>query len=122
MYKIAIKFGNNDYLYTFQKVLEILKLSIEGGNFCFSKKEILQIINKISFGCYLLFQNKFEYNSNEAKRISKKDLKIKINQILIDEQVDKYLLKLKKINGYVYDNSETFILDLRRKKDKIYSV
>ena len=107
--KIAIKFGDNDFYNCFTGVLKtVLEAYKWQGGMVLDKARFCMIINEISYGCYLLFQNQFSYNEEKTGNIcqrTKDYLKIKPEQILINEEVDAYLA------SDAFMNSETFILD-----------
>jgi hypothetical protein len=107
--KIAIIFHNNDFYNCFYGVLEIIKNARKWNDRVTEDKLLLcKIINEISYGSYLLYQNSFEYNDEKSGDIcerTKKYLQINPSQILINNEVTDYLLK----NNI--GNSETFIFD-----------
>lgn len=107
--KIAIKFGDNDFYNCFTGVLKTLYEAYKWQDKLPEDKEKLcKIINEISYGCYLAFQNQFSYNdekSGEFCERTKLYLQIKPEQILLNEEVDAYLA------SDAFMNSETFILD-----------
>lgn len=102
MKKMGIKFGDNDFYYTFQNVM----LNILGSYTLnprdtsnLNKKQIVKIINGLSEGCYWLHQNRFRY---ELGWDAKAYLHIKEDKVLIDEEVDEYLKDDKRHNGDFY--------------------
>ena len=107
--KIAIKFGDNDFYNCFTGVLKTLLEAYKWTDKLPTDKEKLcMIINEISYGCYLLFQNQFSYNDEKTGELcqrTKQYLMISPNQILVNEEVDAYL------KSDAFMNSETFILD-----------
>lgn len=107
--KIAIKYGDNDFYNCFTGVLKtILEAYKWQGGMVLDKARLCIIINEISYGCYLLFQNQFSYNEEKSGEINKRTkdyLQIKPSQILINEEVKAYL------ESDEFMNSETFILD-----------
>ncbi len=107
--KIAIKFGDNDFYNCFYGVLETIKNARKWNDKVTEDKEQLcKIINEISYGLYLLYQNSFEYNnekSGELDNHTKQYLQITPDQILINEEVVKYLQEVE------WDNSETYVFD-----------
>lgn len=80
---LAIKFGDNDFYNTFIPLLNTMRDSILRG--CFTKKQIVDIINNCSYGFYLAFQNKFRYTNKGTKEY----LQITEKNILLNEEVDK---------------------------------
>jgi hypothetical protein len=107
--KIAIKFGDNDFYNCFYGVLETIKNARQWNNkITEDKEQLCKIINEISYGLYLLYQNSFEYNKEKSGNICKKTkkyLQITSDQILINEEVTKYL---KEVN---WNNSDTYVFD-----------
>lgn len=107
--KIAIKFYDNDFYQCFYGVLETIKNARKWNDkVTMDKDQLCKIINEISYGIYLLYQNSFEYNEEESGNLSTKTklyLEITSDQILLNEEVTKYL------NETEWDNSETFIFD-----------
>lgn len=107
--KIAIKFGDNDFYNCFTGVLTTLLAAYKWNESLPTDKEKLcKIINEISYGCYLAFQNQFNYNEEKTGQLcqrTKEYLQIKPTQILLNEEVDAYL------KSDAFMNSETFILD-----------
>jgi hypothetical protein len=107
--KIAIKFGDNDFYNSFTGVLKTLLEAYKWQDKLPEDKEKLcKIINEISYGCYLLFQNQFSYNEEKSGELclrTKEYLQIKSSQILINKEVNEYL------TSDAFFNSETFILD-----------
>jgi len=100
MMKIAIKFGDNDFYNTFYGVLETIKNAKKwNSSLTEDKEELCKIINEISYGIYLAYQNPFP-NEN-----IKEYLKIKPKQLLINEEVTKYLTETE------WDNSDTYVFD-----------
>lgn len=95
--KVAIKFGDNDYYKSFVGVLEAIK---NARSIPQDKEKICEIVNEISYGMYLLYQNPLEEGDN-----IKQYLQIKPDDILIDDEVEKYL------EEFEWNNSETFVFD-----------
>lgn len=112
--KIAIKFGDNDFYYAFTGVLHILKNTLEADKRTssiseLSKEKLAIIINEISYGAYLLYQNLFEYNEEKEGKVCKRCkeyLQITADQILIGNEVDKFYAE---VEGW--DNGETYTLN-----------
>ena len=107
--KIAIKFGDNDFYNCFSGVLKtILEAHKWTESLPKDKTLLCKIINEISYGCYLLYQNQFKYNEEKSGELcerTKQYLQITPERILLDKEVDEYLAEVD------WDNSETFILD-----------
>lgn len=107
--KIAIKFGDNDFYNCFYGVLETIKNARKWNEKVTEDKELLcKIINEISYGTYLLYQNSFEYNEEKSGELcerTRKYLQITPDQILLNEEVTEYLKESD------WDNSETYIFN-----------
>lgn len=111
--KIAIKFGDNDFIKTFDPIMDTLFTAYQWREqLPTNKKELLKIINNISFGFYLLFQ------SREYMEAEKQYLQLDESKLLLNEEVDEYLSSLE--SGY--DNSSTFILDTELYNNNVYIV
>ena len=104
--KIAIKFGDNDFSNCFRGVLKTL---LEGyrhtGTLPTSKIVLCDIINGLSESCYLLFQD----DSISDSTINY--IKITDSKILVNEEVDEYILQTHQHNydTYVLDTDLDFI-------------
>lgn len=99
-FKVAIDFGDNDFINTFVPLLEHV-----GTNLPFkpTKDQFVEIVNNLSFGFYLAFQNKFEYGQDEYEHI-KKYLKITKEKVYFDDEVETLINK-------TFPNGECFILE-----------
>lgn len=117
MKKIGIEFGDNDFHSCFTGVLEVLYNTSKSsesnesrGSFeDLTKEQICIIVNQISYGMYLLYQNKFTYNIEKNNVVDEsliEYLKIKPESILFDKEVDEYANSGKFLNG------EAFFVDL----------
>jgi len=124
--KIAIKFGDNDFYNTFIPLLEVLNRAYQWNDkLPEDKNKLCFIINQLSINMYLLFQNQYEYNGMENvvdglktdendEWIHIKDyFKITPENILLNDEVDKYLSETK------WDNSDTYLLDTEVYKDGV---
>jgi hypothetical protein len=118
--KIAIRFCDNDFYFNFRGVLENLaNAALEGKGLNITKEQLCFLINQLSLPMYIVFQNTFKYN-NLAKDYTghfkqiKKYLQITEEKLLINEEVDNFLIKTH------WDNAETFILDLTLYANQIY--
>jgi len=121
--KIAIKFGDNDFHSTFNPIMDTLYAAfLYHGGLPENKKKLLIMINSISYGFYLLFQNQFEYNGEISGEVSstKDYLILTEKKLLLNEEVDEYLKSLEPYGGG--DNSSTFILDTSLYNNNIYCV
>lgn len=120
--KIGIKFGDNDFHSTFTGVLSIFKEAyIYNSDMNFTKEQILELINRLSYTSYIMFQNEFRYNEEidgEFHDNGHTDnyLKIESRHLHINEEVDAY------INSDDFFNSEYFAIDFTvREEPYIYS-
>lgn len=108
--KIAIKFGDNDFYNCFYGILETIKNAAKWNNkITQNKEQLCKIINEISYGLYLLYQNSFKYNEEKSGNICKKTkeyLQITPDQILINEEVTKYLLEFDGSNAKLFKQEE----------------
>lgn len=117
--KIAIKFGDNDFYYTWIGVLNAIYNAGQEGHTAvpIEKAQLLKIINEISVGMYFLYQNQFRYNNGVTTQEhfdhSREYLQITEDQLLIGDEVTDYIIE---VEGD--DNGETFILDY----GKVYSI
>ena len=118
MKKIAILFNDNDFYMTFRGVLSSFKHAISWADVeILTKPQIVMIINELSTGMYMLWQNQFEYGKNldesweQSFERTGRYLKISEDDILLNEEVDKYL------EGTDWDNGETYIMDASNKHD-----
>jgi len=104
--KIAIKFGDNDFSSTFIGVLETIFEIYKYNEVEPTKKQLVKLINEISYGIYIARQHDYKGEVNHFTAQERKIyLRINESKILIGKEVDDYL------NADVFFNSETFILD-----------
>jgi len=120
--KIAIKFGDNDFINTFNPLMETLFKAWEyNGSLPNNKEQLLILINSLSFGFYMAFQNNFEYdNLNDGNEYTRNYLQINESKLLLNDEVDSYLESLTPYGGY--DNTSTFILDTSLYSNNVYCV
>lgn len=89
---IAIHFGDNDFNTTFEKVaLQLLSASIDGcsiGNW--DKKNLLSVINSISYGIHRLHQPEKNLTQEEIQELIQ-GLQIKEENIFINEEATEFL-------------------------------
>lgn len=106
--KIAIVFGDNDFVNTFMPIMEILSdaWAHSEPKFFDDKKKVCEAINLISEGCYLLFQ-KGDYTERDEH--IREYLKVHPGNVLLNEEVDDYIYRNMKTNNF---NNSTFIVDL----------
>lgn len=111
--KIAIKFHDSDFTNTFLGVLEVIKKS----NLPLNKEQLCEIINEISYGVYLVYQEGFEY---EDRYHIKNYLRIETKNILLHGEVDDYLRETEEIDipdvFCIYD--DTYSSDPYEVRDK----
>jgi len=113
--KIAIKFGDNDFINTFHPLMNLLFEAFKHtGKLPTDKKVLLRIINSISFSFYILFQN------SDYMKADKAYLQIDESMLLLNEEVDQYLNSLVDYN--MQDNYSTFILDTELYNNNVYIV
>lgn len=121
--KIAIRFGDNDFYSTWNNVMETLQVAYDTyGELPSTKEKLLLMINNVSYGFYLLFQNQFKYHEEAELKVSstKEYLIMTENELLLNEEVDEYLESLIPFGGI--DNSSTFILDTDLHNNNVYCV
>lgn len=115
--KIAIYFGDSDFNSTFEKValklLESYALGIPVYNW--DKKNILSVINSISYGIHRLHQTTEENLTQEEIQELVEYLQIKEENVFIDEEVDSFL---KKYTG----NYEVVVIILNYYDSTVYIV
>lgn len=107
--KILIDFHDNDFQRTFEGILEIIRLA-NNEKICqtdtelnLTKEQWCEVINKISYGMYLLYQNLFEYENDSTEKY----LKITTDRIYLNEEVDKFIQDGRGGNysTFVYDST-----------------
>lgn len=106
-FKLAIKFHDNDFYYTFQSVLQILSESPWFDDRVSQTKQWwADRINELSTPCEHLFQARVDlvklgYEDSTPSRGNY--LKITAKDILLNEEVDEYLAETE------WDNGETHV-------------
>ena len=117
--KIAIKFGDNDFINTFSPLMDTLfKSYVYHNSLPDNKPQLLKLINSVSFGFYMMFQNRFEYdNLNDENEHTRKYLQIDENKLLLNEEVDAYLAEVG-----AGDNYSTFIIDTDLYNNNVYII
>ncbi len=108
---LGIRFGDNDFYYTFIGILNTLKNAVLKGHTAVptNKKQLTTIINNMSVGHYLSHQNQFRHagrfgDFNNHIEHLRSYLKIKPEQVFINEEVVDFLKK----NDW--DNGEFFYI------------
>ena len=127
--KLAIVFGDNDFVNTFNGVLKsIFEIYLYDPTLNLDKDRLCWIINKLSPVFYIARQADWESGQGSGlvspqDLINDKDFLITENhvmihpsQILLNEEVDKYLEQI------AWNNGETFILDTSLHTNNIYSI
>lgn len=124
--KLAIKFGDNDFYFTFMPLLDILSESPWfDSNFDVPKECWAEIINRLSAATHVLFQSRpdmvsYGYSALEEElktALEVRDyVKISPEQILIGEEVDEYLANVE------WDNGETFVVILNEYGKSVVAV
>ena len=109
--RIGINFGDSDFYNCFAGVLLTILQAYNwtGGSVSEIKKDLASIINEISYGCYILFQQYRHGDEIKEDKIRiKKYLQITEDKILINEEIDEYIEdQPEQLNG------ELFVLDTR---------
>lgn len=130
-FKIAIKFGDNDFHSTFKGVLAMLFDAFKyQGELPEDKQKLCFIINKLSPIAYITHQNTWEYNGlenatgftteqNEEYTRIEKYLQITPDRILLNKEVDKLIEEGNEIHCF---NCEIFVLDTSLFCNNIYSL
>ena len=93
---IGIKFGDNDFGNTFKPLLSFIS-SLDRD---YSKRELMQIINALAYGFYLIKQNNFEYVI--SKKETENYLKLSADNILQGKEVTEYIEYLNKTKNFNY--------------------
>lgn len=118
MKKIAIRFGDNDFINTFMPLLRALIEPIQDNDrFPKDKEGLIRIIHELSFGIYLAHQAWPDRPEGDDEHTRKYLIeRVTPERVLIDEEVDAYI----KTNPW--DNSETFILDMTQHTPYVYNL
>ena len=102
---IAINFMDNDYGNTFMPIMKFL----HGLDFVPNKTQLINIINEISFGFYLAYQDTYEYKRNEHLDISTRSyLQLDEKNIYLGDEVKDWIIKNNFNHScwYIYHNSD----------------
>lgn len=87
--QLGIKFGDNDFYYTFSSFLRLLLPDEHTGHRAsslkFTKTQIVHLFNEIGHGLYMLKQNGWKYED-----CPKDYLKINEGMVYLDEEVAEY--------------------------------
>lgn len=105
MKKLAIRFSDNDFYNTMDAFFTILNKRGIHHYENLSKEKIVKLFNISAPGLYWLYQKGYESNLEMEEHMSKY-IQIKIDNVYIDDEVDKYI---QDHNGW--DNCEFFVLD-----------
>jgi hypothetical protein len=104
--KIALRYHDNDFLNTFMGVMRTILIFYRFEKiFPFTKEQLLDMINHMSYAHYRLYQNKYRDVGHPDTHIETY-LQLQITDVLIGPEVDAYILSCNS-----WDNSETVILD-----------
>lgn len=110
--KLMIRFHDNDFYFTFHGVLTALATGDELGRDLdvlekLTKAQLLEVINEITFGHYLLCQHQLrEEMTKKRKDHLREYLTLNESQILLGGEVDEFLER-RNHDG----NCEWFVLD-----------
>jgi hypothetical protein len=111
MERIGIRFNDNDFYFTFAGVLNSFAYAYKDT--CrpyeieaLTKAQITIIINELSYGMFMLQQDRFRQNNDSWD--PKKYLTIKEDQIYLDEEIDDFQQEL----GDGWYNGEFYWVDL----------
>ena len=129
-FKIAIKFGDNDFHSTFKGVLSMLFDAFKYDKLPNNKEKLCWIINQLSPIAYITHQNQWEYNGleeaeylkteeNKEFLLTKKYLQITPENILLNKEVDTFIKEGDKVHFF---NGDVFILDTTLYSNNIYSL
>lgn len=125
-FKIAIKFGDNDFINTFTGVLNVLFLSFKyHGSLPEDKKKLCFLINSLAPTMYMIHQlhdvNQAIDSAMNDESLKKTSTyitsKVTPDRILVNKEVDEYVK-----SENVCFNSEVFILDTTLNSNNIYTL
>ena len=110
---LVVIFKSVDYYSTFQNLFNTLyEANDYSGGLPYNKTQICNIINKMSYAHYLLFQNQFEYEPMTPEEF----FKIEESQIFINDEAKNYI-------EYEHPrppNSLICVLDLSNKSSYVF--
>ena len=113
MTKVAIRFGDNDFQNTFTGVAKVLGESFKWNSEISDKEKILNIINLISYGCYIGFQSDKDDTFVDREKMTEY-LDVDIDHLLLNEEVDEYIKTAD-------DNHATIVLEYDNYTDTYYT-
>jgi hypothetical protein len=92
IYSVGIKFADNDFGSTIRGFLQNIRIVLKETKAIylhkmFEKHNFVEMYNQSIYGCYLLYQNKFEYQA----KLNPEYLNISVNQVCFNEEVLKVL-------------------------------
>ncbi len=116
--RIVIRFGDNDFCRAMQG-LSVFLLGNDTPALPNDKEKIAFIINQVFFGCYVFYQNPFEYNGLEKMDKNyiahmKVYLQVNAQSIFVNEEADAYMAKNR------YDNGESIYIDFVNKQSNMF--
>jgi len=100
--RVGINFGDNDFGNTLRPFVQVLLDAYNWGSDTaknLTKEKVVELFNESSWGLYLLFQHRHGWTVYEG---TKDYLKIDINHVLTDKEVDEYFLQTWRHNGHFY--------------------
>lgn len=88
IYSVGIKFADNDFGNAIRGFLQNIRIVLKETKAIhlskmFEKHNFVEMYNQSIYGCYLLYQNQFEYQA----KINPEYLKISVNQVYFNEEV-----------------------------------
>ena len=124
-FRIAIRFGDNDFshsgLAALRVYMDAIPWSAQHPGNCLTdltKEQHAEILRDLMAACYRTHQTPFGYkypgyDTAEAYHVHMTKYihgKIRPERILLNDEVDAWILEVRKYHG---DNGETFVLDMR---------
>lgn len=107
---IAIHFGDNDFINTYEPLGKILLQAFRNGSLdeSTSKEKIVFIVNQLIYGVYVLFQNNCKYEEEKDFSISntKEYLQITTENVMLDDEAYQYLETMRSVQ-----NREVLVVD-----------
>ena len=91
--RILIRFGDNDFYSTNMAFLNLLRDAAFKGRFLCSKEQIVDVYNEVAYGLFLL------YRGPEKKPHLKDYLKISVDRVHLNNEIDEWATKTGQMNG-----------------------
>ena len=89
---IAINFHDNDFWRTYEAFGMAMKEMIHNKEAIITKELIRDLWNESCYGLYVLYQNQFKYNSDDARKSTGIYLQLgDTDDIYINEEANEYL-------------------------------